>query len=75
MKECQGQLTSDKDNEHPFRKKQPSAKLGENEKRKQTRKCACPCGCQREPDGLEDLCHYCLEVHEDLRKEFVRAKK
>lgn len=36
--------------------------------------CQCPCGCKNKPDGLEDLCHYCMENHEDLRREFIPAK-
>jgi len=41
---------------------------------KQRIRCACPCGCQGYADLPEDLCHYCLECHEDLRKDFVTAK-
>jgi hypothetical protein len=31
-------------------------------------RCQCPCGCKNKRDGLEDLCHYCMETHEDLRR-------
>jgi hypothetical protein len=41
------------------------------ENRKDEQLCQCPCGCRNKRDGLEDLCHYCMETHEDLRREFV----
>lgn len=41
------------------------------ENRKNEELCQCPCGCRNKREGLEDLCHYCLECHEDLRREFI----
>jgi len=42
-------------------------------KNKRRVRCACPCGCQGYADLPEDLCHYCLEYCEDLRKKTVQV--
>jgi hypothetical protein len=37
-------------------------------KKEELELCQCLCGCRNKRDGLEDLCHFCLEHHEDLRR-------
>lgn len=31
-------------------------------------RCQCPCGCHNKVEPMEDLCHFCLENHEELRR-------
>ena len=31
-------------------------------------RCQCPCGCENKPEPMEDLCHFCLEYHEEYRR-------
>jgi hypothetical protein len=31
-------------------------------------RCQCPCGCHNKVEPMEDLCHFCLEHHEELRR-------
>jgi len=32
-------------------------------------KCQCPCGCDSEAEFMEDLCWFCLEYHEEYRRD------
>lgn len=48
--------------------------IWQNKKKEELELCQCPCGCRNKRDGLEDLCHYCMEYREDLRRDFIAAK-
>ncbi|MCJ7762051.1 hypothetical protein MUP38_01180, partial [Candidatus Bathyarchaeota archaeon] len=44
-------------------------------RRQRDGRCACACGCREAAMLPEDICHYCLEYHENFREGFQRFPK